>query len=422
MNPFVPDMLMQLAARDGTPFYIYHWPTVERQVRRLAAAVGDATRILYSMKANPNPLLVGRLAGLVAGVEVASMGELQLALAAGVKPERIFFTSPAKSDEEFELAANTPLLAVGVDSPAQAMRLDRISGRAGVRRDVVLRVNPMQGIAGARMSMGGLPGQFGVDQEQAGKILHWMATLGNVRCVGIHVYAGTQVLDGAALGEYLGRTIELGMQFARAHGLSMINIGGGFGVPHHPGQQELDLGLAAGAIKAFDEKHGTSAGGRISLYVESGRFLVAQCGCYVAKVLDVKESRGSRFVMLDGGTNHLLAVGGLDRTIRVNPSFRVVGRESDAAAAPATVVGPLCSSADRLADNANLPADLAAGDLVAVENVGAYGRSASQLNFLSRDWPAEYLVTGNSRCIRISSGISAMELWGLQKPAVEYVL
>jgi len=414
MNSLDTDTIARIARTHGTPFYAYHWPTMEDRYRRLAAAVGPGTRILYSMKANPHPRITGMIAGLTWGVEAASGGELSLALWSGVDPARVFFTGPGKTDEELALAAGANLLAVSIESVGQARRLDRICGDLGVQRDVAIRVNPMDPIAGARLHMGGMASPFGVDQEDIPEVLRRCHGWKNLRCIGLHVYAGTQILDAAALGAHVERTVAWAARVSATHHLTMVNVGGGFGVPYRRDQKPLDLVVVVEAFARARETLGSGLSGA-ELYVESGRYLVASAGCYVARVLDIKESRGKRFVVLDGGINHLLAVGGLSRAVRANPSLRVVGRDGALGTQPATVVGPLCTPSDRLADGMELPATLAVGDLVVVDEVGAYGRSASPLNFLSRDWPAEYLVFGPSRFECISPRLSALDVWQIQQ-------
>ena len=414
MNSLDTDTIARIAATHGTPFYAYHWPTMEDRYHRLAAAVGHGTRILYSMKANPHPRITGMIAGLSWGVEAASGGELSLAMWSGVDPGRVFFTGPGKTDEELALAARAGLLAVSIESVGQARLLDRICGDLGVRRDVAIRVNPTESIAGARLHMGGLAGPFGVDQEDVPEVLRCCLGWKNLRCIGLHVYAGTGVLDAAALGAHVERTVAWAARVSSPHHLTMVNVGGGFGVPYRRDQKPLDLSVVAEAFARARQFLGSLPSGA-ELYVESGRYLVAEAGCYVARVLDIKESRGKRFVVLDGGINHLLAVGGLSRAVRANPSLRVVGREGAFGTDPVTVVGPLCTPSDRLADGMELPATLAVGDLVVADDVGAYGRSASPLNFLSRDWPAEYMVLGPSRFECISPSLSALDIWQIHK-------
>lgn len=415
MNPLGIDQCMrEIAECCGTPFYVYGLDEIQHSFASLQAALGPQTHILYSMKANPNPFIAQALVELGAGVEAASGGELRLALCCGVSAERIVFAGPGKTDEELQLAVEAGILAVNVESINEADRLQRISDSAGRRTRATLRVNPLQPVGDARIQMGGCASQFGVDQEWAEEVLQYMLGLPALQCVGVHVYAGTQVLDGQALAGHVGRVLAMGHQWAREYGLEMINIGGGFGIPCYPGQTPLDLTPVGQAVADAVAEHARLGGQGVGLYAESGRYLVGPAGTYVARIIDIKESRGLSFVVLDGGINHHPGSTGMGRTIRRNRKLRLVGAESGQPARPVNIVGPLCTSADWLAEEWEMPANARVGDLVAIADSGAYCRSASPLGFLSHDWPGEFLVDGLGAWRCIAPRITAQDVQGLQ--------
>lgn len=398
----------RIAGTVPTPFYLYDRLGLEDNFRALAGALPAKAGILYSMKANPNPAIVALFAGMGAGVEVASGGELAIALAAGAAPQSITFAGPGKTTAELKVALEAGILAVSVESRGQIENLDRLCTGSTGRIDVLLRINPVRPVPGARISMGGGSSPFGIDEEQVEDVLQGIRRTGAVRCIGLHVYAGTQVLDSHGLQDYFRRTIEFGLRMASAHGLSILNVGGGYGVPYHPDQSPLDLAVVS---EGFSQ---AASRPDVRILTESGRFLTADAGYYVTRIVDMKESRGRRFVVLDGGTHQHPGSGGIGRLVRRNPVIRVVGRSSSSETCRVAVVGPLCVAADRIAEDLEIPADTRVGDLVVIEGSGAYCRSASPLGFLSHDWPAEYLCTNDRDSTCISPRMTAMDLYRFQ--------
>lgn len=408
------DIIRRIADAEGTPFYVYGRTAIERNYARLSSALGERVRIMYSMKANPNPHVVGTLVRMGAGVEVASGGELRIALACGVDARSVVFAGPGKTDGELRLALRTGVSVINAESTGEIERIEKICEALGETAEIAIRVNPSEGIGGARIRMGGRAGPFGIDQEKTEDVLRWVSTLPRVRCVGIHVYAGTQVLDAHSLCDYVRRVIRMGLRLAANHRFSAINVGGGFGVPYYPGQQPLDMGVLAEAFREIGDELDRSDNGGVRLYAESGRYLVADAGCYVAGIVDIKESRKKTFVVLDGGGNHRPNSAADGAIVRRNRKMRFIVPKVSPKTYRADIVGPLCSTMDRLAEQAEIPAEIAVGDLVVIEDAGAYGRSASPLGFLSHDWPAEFMVTGDAEYVCVAPRIEAMDIYHLQ--------
>ncbi len=405
------NVLRQIASKENTPFYAYDRASLNNSFSRLASLWGNA-RMLYSMKANPNPHIVRQFAELGCGVEVASCGELEIALSCGLSADSITFAGPGKTDVELQLAIQAGLLAINAESVGEIERIDRISRSNDIITSTALRINPGKGVASAGLAMGGKATQFGVAQEQAADVLQWAATLKNVRCIGIHVYAGTQILDSEQLRDYLGRTIRMGAELSQQFGLSMISLGGGFGVPYHEGETPLDMDVVA---EAFGELESTACRqDRLDIYIESGRYMVAESGYYVARIVDIKKCRGKTFVVLDGGINHCATSAGIGRILRRNRRSSVITSEEPSGTYPADIVGPLCTSADCIGEKIEIPDCTKLGDLVVLHDAGAYGRSMSPLCFLSHNWPAEFLVDTDGDYRQIAADISAMDLVRLQ--------
>jgi diaminopimelate decarboxylase len=258
---------------------------------------------------------------------------------------------------------------------------------------VAIRVNPDFGLKGSGMRMGGGPQQFGVDAERVPALLAELGAAG-VDWLGFHVFAGSQNLDAALLCEAQRRTVELALRLAdhAPDAVRYLNIGGGFGIPYHERDAPLDVAavganledLMAGAVRPLlpDAR----------VVVELGRYLVGEAGVYVTRIVDRKESRGTTYLVVDGGMHHQLAASGnLGQVIKRNYPVAIAGRDPDEATEPQTVAGCLCTPLDVLARDAELPrAEI--GELVVVLQAGAYGLTASPTAFLGHAPPAEVLV------------------------------
>lgn len=239
--------------------------------------------------------------------------------------------------------------------------------------------------------MGGRPSPFGVDEERVPDMLEELKTL-NFKFRGFHIYSGSQNLRAEAIDESITKTVELVLELARKTNLeiSFVNLGGGLGIPYFPKEQPLDLAVVGGSAGRATERLRKELGNP-EVVMELGRFLVGEAGIYVCRVLDIKESRGTQYVVCDGGLHHHLAASGnFGQIIRKNyPIANVERRSSDTK--QVTVVGPLCTPLDILGDRSVLQ-PLEPGSLLAILQSGAYGPSASPSAFLSHGPCAEVLI------------------------------
>ncbi|KIN91251.1 pyridoxal-dependent decarboxylase, exosortase A system-associated [Thauera sp. SWB20] len=385
--------LSRLAARVGrTPFYAYDRGAIARRVAELRAALPPAIELHYAMKANPMPALVGHLARLVDGIDVASAGELQVALDAGADPQHVSFAGPGKRDTELRQAVAAGIL-VNVESFREIAPLAEAAAALGVPARVAVRVNPDFELKSSGMKMGGGPKPFGVDAEQVPGLLAEISRAG-LAFEGFHLFAGSQNLKAEAIVEAQRKSFELALRLA-AHApapVRTLNLGGGFGIPYFPGEQALDLTpIAAGLADIVAEAAQALPEARIVL--ELGRYLVGEAGVYVCRITDIKVSRGHTYLVTDGGLHHhLSASGNFGQVIRKNYPV-AIGNRMDAppAGEPASVVGPLCTPLDVIADRMPLPA-AQIGDLVVVFQSGAYGASASPQAFLGHPQVVEILA------------------------------
>lgn len=384
--------LPQLAQRVGSsPFYAYDRALLNQRVAELRQALPDAIALHYAIKANPMPAVVQHMAAIVDGLDVASGGELQVALDTGIDPSTVSFAGPAKQPWELSMAIAAGI-TLNLESERELARCAQLGEQLGIPPRVAVRVNPDFELKGAGMKMGGSPRPFGVDAERVPAMLKRIGDL-ELNFVGLHIYAGSQNLRVESLMEAQAKTLELGFRLAdHAPGpLQTFNIGGGFGIPYFPGDAPLDL-APIGEHLAHWLPRVREHLGDTQLVLELGRYLVGEAGIYVAEVVDRKSSRGQVFLLTNGGLHHHLAASGnFGQVIRKNYPLvvgnRVVGSEREVV----TVVGPLCTPLDILGDKIELArADV--GDLIVVFQSGAYGATASPGGFLGHPAVTEVLV------------------------------
>ena len=384
--------LSRLADRVGsTPFYAYDRSLLTKRVRELRLALPEAVKLHYAMKANPLPALVCFMVDLVDGIDVASAGELQVALNAGAPAAEVSFAGPAKAASELRQAVAAGVL-VNVESLREVQLLEAISSSLGTPARVAVRVNPDFELKGSGMKMGGGPKQFGIDVDDVPAVLARIGSAG-LAFEGFHLFAGSQNLRAEAICDAQSQSFELALRLAEhAPGpVRFLNLGGGFGIPYFPGEQRLDLAPISSSLHALSTR-ARAEFPDASLVIELGRYLVGEAGIYVARIVDRKVSRGHVFLVTDGGLHHHLAASGnFGQVLRKNYPVTIGTRAASAPRERASVVGPLCTPLDLLADRMDLPV-AHEGDLVVVFQSGAYGASASPQDFLSHPRCAEVLV------------------------------
>jgi len=384
--------LTRLAARAGqTPFYAYDRHLLDERINVLRRAFPPEVRLHYAMKANPMPALVGHMARLVDGIDVASGRELRVAMDAGVDPAEVSFAGPGKSVHELAQAVATGIL-INVESEREVALLDGISRDLRLPARVAVRVNPDFELKASGMKMGGGPKQFGVDAELVPALLDAIGTR-NLAFEGFHLYAGSQNLKAESICDAQRKSYELAVRLAQ-HApapVRVLNLGGGFGIPYFPGEARLDL-APIGANLADLVERARQELPHARMVIELGRYLVGEAGIYVCRVVDRKLSRGHVFLVTDGGLHHHLAASGnFGQVLRKNYPVCVGNHVIGTAREKASVVGPLCTPLDLLADQMEL-AVAAPGDLIVVYQSGAYGATASPQGFLSHPEPLEVLV------------------------------
>ena len=384
-----------IVAQYDTPLFVYDRSVMERKVALMREALPSRFSICYSVKANPNPAILRYFLSQGFGLEIASGGELALALSAGCPPEKIFFAGPSKSEAELELALVRGIAEIHVESSLEAKRITTICRRLGLKARVALRVNPTGEAQGGAMRMGGKPTPFGIDEEDLDVVLEPLLSDPCIEFKGIHLFTGTQILDHTILVGQYRKGLEIARRVASriCRSLDTVDFGGGFGIPYFSNEQELDIRKLREEFAALvGEVEADPLFTQTRFVVEPGRFLVGEAGIYVTRINDIKTSRGKKFLIVDGGMNHHLAASGnLGQVIKRNFPVAVLNKLNGTTMETVDIAGPLCTPLDVLAREISLPcADV--GDLVGIFQSGAYARTASPLGFLSHPSPPEVWV------------------------------
>ena len=383
------DTLADMAA--DTPLFVYDSAMLTARVAEWRAAMPAEVQLHYAMKANPYAPLLAFMAQLVDGFDVASGGELKAALASGMPAGDISFAGPGKRDRELE-ATITAGATVNLESVGEADRALSIADHLGITPSLAVRVNPDFDLKGSGMKMGGGAKPFGVDAAEVPTLVRRLQAAG-ADWQGFHIFAGSQALDASAIAETQAQTVALAARLANDIGTPppLVNLGGGMGVPYFPGDKPVDAVAVGDALtETLAARDPILAGSRFAM--ELGRWLVAEAGVYLTRIVDRKTSHGETFLVTDGGLHHQLAASGnFGTVIRRNYPIAVAGRFGVEAEETVSVVGCLCTPLDRLGDQVALPrADV--GELIALFLAGAYGASASPATFLGQGAAREILV------------------------------
>jgi diaminopimelate decarboxylase len=282
---------------------------------------------------------------------------------------------------------------VEIESLGEAARAVGLGNRLGIRPRVAIRVNPDFQIRGSGMRMGGGSQQFGVDAERVSPLLQYLASEG-VDFLGFHIFAGSQILNAEILCEAQRKTVDLMLSLAEKSPLPVryMNLGGGFGIPYFDKDQPLDLTCIGDNLAALMDNVIRPHLPEARVVIELGRFIVGECGVYVTRIVDRKESRERTYLVVDGGMHHQLAASGnFGQVIRRNYPLVVGNRMQETGKETVSVVGCLCTPLDMLGDRVVLPrADV--GDFIVLFQAGAYGLTASPFAFLGHPAPVEVLV------------------------------
>lgn len=393
--------LRDLVATFGSPIYAYDAQVVRSRVGTVRAALGPEVELLWSIKANPSLAITRLLREAGTGCEIASLGELAVARAAGHDARALRFAGPGKTDDELRTALLAGVGTFHVESEDEVRSLSRLAASMSLRPGVAVRVNTSSVSHSGRLRMAGAGSRFGVDEREVPGLLQRIAADPLLELRGLHQYAGTQTFEAEAFVASCRALCERAREWERQLGIRLVEIdlGGGFGVPTYLGDPTFDLERAGTLLAEVLAEH--RAAGRRWI-VELGRYLVAEAGVYAATVVRAKTGGVVRHLALDGGLHHCAVAAGSGSVLRRPPLLVHAGDlHGDATASESVALGgPLCTPQDQFAQGVALP-PLRTGDLVAVLGVGAYGLSYSPHSFLSQPTPVEVLVdAGRAHCIR----------------------
>ena len=390
--------ITEIVGEYGTPLFVYDGDMVLDRFKRVREAF-PSFEVFYSLKANPSFALIGFLRTLGAGAEIASGGELFLAKEVGFDHLDIVFAGPGKTDREIEDAIISGVFALNAESSRELTRIAHISRLVGVPARVALRINTSAGLSSAgggsagplHEQMAGGPSKFGIDEEKLDRVADaWDRRTTEI--VGIHIYTASQILDPDEIVANAKRTAAAAKHVEDTLGveLTSIDFGGGFGVPHYEEERPLDLPVLGSRVLEEFESFSSRDGFR--MIVELGRYLVSECGVFVTRVLELKESRGERFIITDGGINQFMR----PALMKVRHQARTITRLDEPMVVEAKVSGPLCTPIDITSTDIVVPEAVAIDDLIGVFNAGAYGYSMSPQLFLSHPTPAEVIIHDGS--------------------------
>ena len=381
--------------RVKTPFYLYDSEMIKEKYSKLRNNIPKKMEIFYAIKANPNKNIVSLLAGLGAGCDVASVGELKIALKSGIKPDKISFAGPGKAEEELKFAIEKNIYSISIESQAEMHVIDKLTQKAKRVANVSIRINPATGSLNAAIRMGGGSQQFGIDEELVPWVIKIIRGRKHLNFKGIHMHIGSQILSEETIASNIKYLLEYCIKLQKDMGIEIptINFGGGFGIPYYQEQKGLNTEVLGRAIKAvFHEEDVKSNLNQARFIIEPGRFLVGEAGIYATKILYKKISRGKVFLIVDGGMHQNLAAAGLlGEGLRRNRILGAITKKSSKQKEIVTVAGCLCTPLDILARDVDLH-KCEPGDYLYITCSGAYGYSASPLTFLSHPTPSELFI------------------------------
>jgi diaminopimelate decarboxylase len=418
--------LSRVAAKFGTPTYVYSAGTILDHYIRLDAALASLDHLVcYAVKANSNRAILKLLVNVGAGFDIVSGGELFRVLTAGGDPAKCTFAGVGKSREEIGYALDQGVYSFNVESEAELESIDSIAGSRNQRAPVALRVNPdVDPHTHRYISTGSHENKFGIALSHVGALYEGAARMRNIDIVGVQMHIGSQITDAKPFAKAIGKVAPLVRELKSKYAISFFSIGGGMGIIYRramesgTGQWWHDHGGEPSAFSVRDYANAIVTPLRelnIRILVEPGRFLVGNAGVLLTRVLYIKQSGTKKFAIVDAGMNDLIRpalyqsyheIVPVIQPRTLTPTLSVGARGGREAPGEGEfvsrnqskreridIVGPVCESGDFFAIDRKMPA-LNEGDLLAIISVGAYGFVMAS-NYNSRALPAEVLVRGD---------------------------
>lgn len=409
--------IRQISQKYGTPLFLYDGDQICEQCRILKECLYEGADLFYAMKANPLIGICQLLHFENCGIETASKGEIQTALRAGIVSSKIIFNSPGKTEEEIDFAIGNKIKLISIESVEEAELVNKMAKKRNLVVEVALRINQNYNFSKAKIKMTGIPSQFGIDEtDLTDDLFEKFTELTHICIAGIQVYSGTQVLNAEEILRNTEYVIQLALRLSEKYHfeLKYLNLGGGFGVPYFKGEITLNTVELKRGMQKLKKCYGYRLE-NTKIIFESGRFLLAESGMFVTKILYKKQSKGIIYYICDGGSNFHSSSAFMGRFVRNNFPMYGISRvcKDEQEIKKVNVVGPLCTPADIIGQKVELCGKLNPGDLVVVEKSGAYGLTYSPINFLSHSTPAEILKwNGNVKILRERGDVK--DLWERQ--------
>jgi len=380
----------ELAKKYGTPLYVYDFDYMRNQYRKLKEAFeGSKSLIAYAVKANSNLSVINLFAKEGSGADCVSIGEVKRAIAAKVPTYKIIFSGVGKSDEEIKEALELNILMINVESEAELKRVAAVAKELGVEARISIRVNPnVDPKTHPYISTGLHENKFGVSIDMAKRMYIYAKNSAHLDPVGIHAHIGSQLTDLAPIAESAQIVADLVRSLKAIDiDIKFFDVGGGLGVQYDD-EELIDVNEYAHAIKKAIK------GLDVTIVMEPGRFLTANGGYLITKVLYEKQNGNKRFTIVDAAMNDLLRPSLYKAYHKVELLTPRDGEKSKT-----DIVGPICESGDFLAKDIELPA-LESGDLIVIKSAGAYGFTMAS-NYNTRGKVAEVACeNGECRLIR----------------------
>ncbi len=380
--------------KHGAPLYLYNFNKIGHQYAQLREYLPPNFQILYTLKANSNLAICHKFAQLGTGADISSIGELNATLKAGFSPEQITFTGPGKTNAELRAALQARIGTIVLESANEARRLNDLAEREAVTQKVLIRINPLYRtsqsceIREKGNNCGGnenndspltiqtiatSASKFGVDEAKAPEAIMAIAHLTHLNLKGIHIFTESNVLDYKQLLASWTNTIAIANSLNdKGHAISVIDFGGGIGIPYNWVDAEFDMKSFGRELQQIFENNPYP----YNCVVEIGRYLVGEAGCYLTEVVDIKESQGQKFIILDGGVHQLLRL-----SMKPASKYMEVLGKSSSKTQKATLGGKLPTPLDIMVEDVEVPEDLEIGDRLVIYNCGAYGFNHSLTNF-----------------------------------------
>ena len=373
----------------GSPLYLYDMGQFRSNIDRLRENLFPESGLFFSMKANPLSEFCSIACKKNCGIEIASGGELELALDSGVASGNIVFTGPGKTEGELLKSIEAQIYMIHAESLREIRIINQLAEKKNRNVPIALRINPNGITSTGKVQMSGTASQFGIEEtELVDSLFEEINSLKNINLSGVHIYMGTSILDAEEICRNTEYSIRLATELSSKYAFKIryLNVGGGFGIPYFHGEKALDLTALRNGMALIKEKYQEQLR-ETKIFFESGRYLLADCGLFLVRVLYRKESRGNTYLVCDGGANFHAASAFLGRFVRGNFPMYVLGKKG--AEKEFYVTGPSCTPTDLLGQKVMLPSDADEGDIIVIEKSGAYGLTYSPYGFLSHKLPLE---------------------------------